>query len=168
MIRCRCRYNAEFKVFSYFYEDLVLSILSIGFYWIFILQGFKVYEDLYEELVLRLKENPCTPKAPDLPNPCQANTILYFCICICTPKAPDLPNPCQANTILYFFVCVFVFAFQKHQTRPDQTCVFAAFWFSDDSAEIMSNRIMHCTPKATDLPNPCQPFMDDSIHRNCE
>jgi len=33
--------------------------------------GFKVYEDLYEELVLRLKENPCIPKQPDLPNPCQ-------------------------------------------------------------------------------------------------
>jgi len=35
--------------------------------------GFKVYEDLYEELVIRLKENPCVPKKPDLPNPCQVS-----------------------------------------------------------------------------------------------
>ena len=87
-------YNAEFEVFLYFYGESVFSIISIFFNEIFILQGFKVYEDLYEELVLRLKENPCTPKAPDLPNPCQANTILYFCI------------------------FEFVFAHQKHQKYP--------------------------------------------------
>ena len=53
------------KLVSWYWELRILNII-----WVF-LQGFKVYEDLYEELVLRLKENPCIPKQPDLPNPCQ-------------------------------------------------------------------------------------------------
>ena len=50
--------------------NLAIRVFTVEF------QGFKVYEDLYEELVIRLKENPCVPKKPDLPNPCQVNYLL--------------------------------------------------------------------------------------------
>ena len=118
-------YNAEFEVFLYFYGESVFSIISI-----FCLMRFLYYRDL-----------KCT----------KTFTRSWYCGWRRTPalqKHQTFPIHARQTPFcifFYFLIC----SKQSYLTHARQV----AFWFSDDSAEIMNNRIMHCTPKAPELPN---------------
>ena len=66
---------------------------------------------------------------------------------------PSQPMPGKHNFVFFVFLYLYL---QSKSTRATQPLPKKVFWFTDDSAEIMNNRIMRCTPKAPDLPNPCQ------------